>query len=454
MIIPYSIASYKRSDLPQIVLRNLFAEKTPQTPNQLVLLPRGGLASYMSVGDGPIRGFYYQAGALDDALFTVSGSSLYNSTSAIGLIGGTGRVQMAATINVLLVATGDALYSSDGSTVEEVAFPDGAGAVSVAFLGGYAVAARTDSRRIYFTLDPSTWDGLDYVSTEGSAANIVGFALVADQLWVFTEDKTYVFVLTGNPDTPIQALPGRVFEKGALARDTITTLDNTVFWVGSDGIVYRADNTPLRISDNGIEELIAASSLADLGSWTYPWFGHTFLVLHTTGGTRVYDAATQQWHEVASYGRSQWRAGTGFLYGRLVLAGDTDTGQVWQVDPTYSVDATVGPPSPLERVFTILLDKPGYLDRLTIDCTVGDTEESNETPGIVELRTSRDGGMSWTEWRQVSLGYNGQYRQWPSWRGLGLVDEQGMVIQVRDTSPWPWRISNVRVNDSAGGRSR
>jgi len=450
MIIPFSIASYRRADLPQIVLRNQFAEKTSDTPSRLVLLPRGGLAPYQSLGTGPIFGMFQESGALDGALFTVSGQQLYNGTSAIGALTTSGRVQMAANLNVLLIATGGTFYSSDGASVSAISFPDGASVSATAFLGGYALAARAGSRRIYFTLDPSTWDGLDYISTESSNANIVGFALMSDQLWVFTEDRTYVFVLTGNADTPLQAVPGRVFPRGAMSRDTIATLDNTVFWVGDDGIVYRADNAPLRVSDHGIEESIAASDASELSAWAYPWFGHTMYALNTSDGTFAYDAATQQWHELSSYGRAKWRAHLGLQYERQIIAGDDETGQLWVIDP----EATSDNGTPLERTFSILLQERGFLDRLALDCTTGVTGGADQPPGTIELRTSRDGGMSWNSWRDTSLGEEGQYRSRPSWRSIGLVDEQGMLIQVRLTDARPWRLSNVRANEPASGRSR
>jgi hypothetical protein len=450
MIIPFSIASYKRADLPPVVLRNQFVEKTTDTPEKLVLLPRPGLTESKTLGTGPIRGLFQESGALSEAQFTVSGSQLFNGDSAIGGVAGSGLTQMAATLNTLLIATGSSFQASDGVTVTSVDFPNGYGVSSVANLGGYTLAAATDTRRIYFTLDPSTWDALDYISTTATTANIVGFAQLSDQLWVFTADRTYVFVLTGNSDTPIQAVPGRVFPRGCRSRDSIVLADNTVFWVGDDGIFYRADNAPLRVSDHGIEEMIAESDPADLACWTYPWIGHTMIVLHMTGGTRVYDAATQQWHEVGSYGRTRWRARIGLAQGQQVFAGDDETGQIWTLDAS----ATSDDGAPLERTFTIILTERGFLDRLTLDCTTGVTGGAAQPAGTIELRTSRDSGASWSNWKQASLGQEGQYRAWPAWRSLGMVDEEGMVIQIRLTDSRPWRMSDPRVNDPAAGRSR
>lgn len=450
MLIPYGIQTYRRADLPRIRLANLYAEKTPTTPNQVALLPRPGLSPYQEVGSGPIRGLFHAPGALSGTLFALSGTALYGGTTSLGSVPGTSRVRMAATLDTLLIPTGDAFYRSDGATVTAISFPDGAGVIWAGFLGGYAFAFRTNSRRIYFTLDPTTWDGLDYLSAEQGTSNLVGGAIVADQLWAFCEDRTEIFTLTGDPDAPLQRLEGRLFDKGALSRDAIVTMDNTVIWVGHDGVAYRGESTPLRISDHGIEEMIANSDTADISAWAYPWNGHLFYVLHTSEGTVVFDPATQQWHEQASYGRTRWRAGTGVLFGRNVIAGDDETGQLWQLDgSTLSDDGDA-----IERWFTVILNKSGFADNVTVECETGQTSGVSDDPGILELRTSRDGGMNFSSWRQASLGQWGATRTRAMFRRLGIVDQGGLICQFRMTDPKSYRISYVLLNEALGGRGR
>lgn len=451
MQIPYGIQSYRRADIPQIRLENLFVEKTPAEPGGIVLLPRPGLSPYGEpLGNGPNRGVFQKPGALEDSLFSVSGTELYNGGDLIGTIEGEGRVSMDGTLNALLIATGEKLYASDGETVTEISFPDNAGVTSVGFIGGYALATRANSRRIYFTLNPMVWDGLDYVSAEQSTGDVRGLAIVSDQVWVFCEEVTEIFVTTGDPDTPIQRVEGRLMDKGCLARDGIAKLDNSVFWVGHDGIVYRGDSAPQRVSDHGIEERIAASGVDDLSAWAFPWIGHTFYALNTSDGTFLFDVATQQWTCFSSYGRDKWRALTGTLYGRLVIAGDDETGQLWQLD----ADAISDDGDPLQRWFTVMIDKRGFLDNITLNCSVGDTGGTPSTPGTAEMRTSRDGGMTFSDFRSTSLGEQGHYRQRVGFKRLGIVDQDGMVINFRITDPRPSRISYVKVNEALGGRSR
>jgi len=52
----------------------------------------------------------------------------------------------------------------------------------------------------------------------------------------------------------------------------------------------------------------------------------------------------------------------------------------------------------------------------------------------VELRTSRDGGRNWSDWRAVDLGDAGQFDGRATWRRLGQA--RLLLFQVRDVSPY------------------
>ncbi len=446
----YARGAYKRADLPEMVVRNQYVEATPANPGDpVVLLARPVLVEDFAVGMGPVRGVYSAPNVLSDAVFIVSGAMLYNSTTMVGPIGGAARVSMASTLDKLMVANDAALYLSDGVTVAPVAFPDGAGVSAVAYLGGYSFAVRTDTRRIYFTLDPLTWDGLDYVSAEQDTGSIVGIAVVSDQLWVFCERVVEVFTLTGNADAPIQRIEGRLYDKGCLQRDTIAKADNSVTWVGNDRIVYRGDSAPLRISDHGIEELLKNSAADELRAWAFPWNGHMFYVLSGATWTRCYDYATGEWCEFSSYGRPAWRAHLGVFRDGLIIAGDDTNGTVWTLqDGPLTETGDV-----IDRSFTAMMKSgPIIIDNVALDCSVGRSPGYTDT-ALIEMRISRDGGESWGQWREASLGARGNYRARAIWRRCGLQD--GVTIfEFRTTDETMWRLSGVAVNDPLAGRSR
>lgn len=63
--------------LPHLSVYNRFFEPNPVSTEGGSFLARPGLARRVAVGDGPIRAVCTQVGAFSDALFVVSGSSLY-----------------------------------------------------------------------------------------------------------------------------------------------------------------------------------------------------------------------------------------------------------------------------------------------------------------------------------------------------------------------------------------
>jgi len=72
----------------------------------------------------------------------------------------------------------------------------------------------------------------------------------------------------------------------------------------------------------------------------------------------------------------------------------------------------------------------------------------------MEMRVSRDGGNTFGDFREKSLGEQGKYRTRVVYRRCGIVDQDNFVMQFRVTDPRLSRISYIRINDPLGGRSR
>ncbi|MBI0474219.1 hypothetical protein D9601_02415 [Sphingomonas sp. MA1305] len=443
--VPFGIQTYRRYDLPPVRLVNLYAEQVPTGKDSVVLLPRPALRKTGQIGSGPVNGIFQQSNISGNALFVLSGDTLYAGPLALGTVTGAGTAKFAGVDGATMLTRGADLYRTDGATLTQIAFPDGASTTAIAYLAGYAVASRANTRRLYFALDSTNWDALDYVSAEQSTEAIIGMSVLVDQLAVFCTRHTEFFFVTGDADAPFQRVQGRIFDKGAKTKDAIVRMDNTVFWVGHDNIVYRADNEPVRVSDHGIEELISKSQTAV--AWSYPWQGHLFYVLQLDTTTIAYDAATQQWHELASYGRDRWRGRIGFYGLSGMVVGDEVDGTLYTLDEnTYADQYEV-----ISREFTVLIDGPAFVNTLSVDVS----NATDDNPGgLLELRTSRDNGKNWSAYRQQNLGGTGQTRKRAMFRRCGRADQTGYVMQFRLTSAVASRISSVRLNDIGGGRGR
>lgn len=455
--IPFGFNAYRRNvgQFSETRLVNQYGEVG--SDKSFRLIGRPGLVSAYSVGSGPVYGLYAQPGSFNGDLFAVSAGGLYRGSTLVGGVSASARVSMASSELQLLVATGQAMYCYDGSTVALVSFPDNAGENSVVYFAGLFIVARTGTEKFYWSavLNGTSWDALSFASAERKPDNLVGLCIVGDEIWMFGENSAEFWVSTGNSDAPFERVSGRVYDRGALNRDSIVNFDNTAAWVGQDRIVYRGGPVPQRISDFGVEERLAASAANDIHAWMFKWNGHEFLVINTDQGAFAYDAATQQWAEFKSWNRSGWRAHLGCMTDSTVYAGDDTNGTIW----TLSQDQLLDGSDPIERISSAIIHQTGKsfpLNSVHVDISPGQTPSltGQGAAPVVELRLSRDAGKTYGPWRTAPIGAQGDYRRRSFWTRCGLIDEPGIAMEFRTTDPAPWTLSGVRVNELAAGRSR
>ncbi len=441
--------AYRRDDgdLPEFRLINLYPEETPAHEQGTVLLSRPGLVEHHDFGTGPVLGLFQQDGAVSANLLTVAGGFLYDNTTSIGAIAGTSLARWAATEEEVLVTAGKTLMRYDGSAIAASGFAGDCAAVF--HLDGRFLGIREGTGEFYYSdvLDGSSWGALDFYTAESSPDLLIDGVIVGDELWLFGSQSTEVWTGTGDSTDPYGRIEGRNYSKGVLNAGAVTLFDNTAAWVGHDGIVYRGDARPIRISDHGIEERIANSTACYLSA--YIESGHSFLVLRTDQGTFAFDAATSAWCEFQSYQRDNFRGHVCAEVGRTVYWGDDTSGQVF----TFTRSVYTDDGATLTGLFTgaIPLIDPVTVDVASLAVAVGVTADYTSTP-TVEMRTSRDGGHAWTDWDPASLGAVGAFRTIASWRALGMFDAPGAMFEFRITDPVLRRVSGIRVNDMGARR--
>lgn len=450
----YGTKAYRRrvGNLPELKLVNMFVEESPAGEQGVVLLTRPGLLSSASVGAGPVRGIFWAEGVFSGDLFVLSGGTLYRDGVSLGTVTGTGPVSFAASASELLITAGASLYSYDGTDFVEVSFPGGANVVAIAYHDGLFIAARAESQRYYWSAvnDGRTWDDLDFAAAESSPDNLVDLKILGDTLFLIGPATIEPWSNTGDPDAPYSRIEGRIIQKGAHGTGCTVLLDNSLFFVGSDCIVYRIADVPQRISDHGIEERIKAST--DVSAFAVLWEGHSFFCIRLDDGTFAFDVATGQWCEFASYGRDNWRAQCASTLGAVTCLGDDEDGTVWTLSGVEDGEGT------LEVRWTAAIPSEGpfRLDVLRIEANSGHTPvlTGQGADPVVEMRSSRDAGATWGDWSEASLGLQGNYRRLTEWRCLGLFDDPGAVLEFRCTDPVGLRVSKVYVPEKRGGRSR
>lgn len=452
--IPYGSGTYNRivAGLPEVRLVNQYAEQSPVAG--IVLVARPGLVANMTLGAGPTRGIFSKPGCFGGDVFTVSGGTLYRGPVAVGAVPGVEAVSMDGNELELMIGNVDGLYRYNGTSVAAVATPDGSGVRSVAYMASRFLYVRSNTGKIYWSdiLSGAAIDPLSFATAEAMPDPLVAVLLIGDVLWLFGQASVEFWANTGDPDAPFAPIQGRVYARGCIYTDTARLADNTGVWVGEDRVVYRGGATPERISTHGIEDKIAEGPLK---AWVMPLDGHLFYILIGSTFAGAYDFSTQQWCELSSYGRASFRAHCGVAVGTDIYAGDDTTGTIWAMDGSVASDDGAA----MQRVFTAGLTHAGKTfpcTDLQVDASVGQTADLSGQGAnpVIEMRFSRDGGNTWSDWAPASLGAMGKYRNRAAWRRLGLIDAPGRVFEFRVTDPVPWQLSGVRMNEINGSLSR
>lgn len=411
----------------------------------VALFSAPGLTSFASVGAGPIRCMH----VMDGLLYVVSGGGVYTVTSA-GVATLIGYIP-ADPLPVYMVSNGTQIfltvnpngYIITPTTVTAISDPDFPGAASCAYLDGYGIFNDPDTGKFYVTslLDFSGVDALDFASAESSPDDILRVFVDHREIWLFGSDSIEVWVNTGNADFPFERQTGTILERGTASGASVAKMDSSVFWLGDDRIVYRAQGyQPVRISTHPVEQAITGySTVSDAEAFTYTLDGHAYYVLTfpTEGATWVYDAATQQWHERDSRSSDvslgRWRAKSYVsCYGKH-LVGDYSAGTVWEMSPFVYSEGDEDLVKTIQFPPLYAEGKRAFMSSLEVDMEVGVGLSSGQgsDPQIM-LQWSDDGGNTWSNEHWRDIGGTGNYRTRVTWERLGSFRQRTIRLSVSD----------------------
>lgn len=325
----------------------------------------------------------------------------------------------------VLISDGATAYHWDGATFTE---PDTQGDIGpLAFLGGFAVGNTPGTGQYKWSAvnDMQTWDALDFATAEGKSDNLVRVIAAQNELWLFGEYTAEIWPLTGGADNPFSY--NAAMQRGCGAALSVVAEDNSLFWLGDDWIIYRADGfRPMAVSNPSVQEAIndvpeASRALCEAFSYTDGF--NKFVTFNFPGYlTLQYNVATQFWNIARTFGQDDWdvlasqyspcdRYLTASGIARLVRGINKDNGGIIArggISPQLAAGN--------ERV---------ALKSFFLDVEVGRAAEGVEPQ--VMMRKARD-GITFGNERWRSLGLIGQYRHRAIWRGCGVG--RRMTIEV------------------------
>ena len=304
----------------------------------------------------------------DGAFVVLQGTTLYRyngdwlQPTAIGTVPDVSRVSITHNQitggSQIVIANGTAgyVYNTADGTFTQITDDGFPGAKSVDYIDSYIVGVEPGGRFWFNSAlaDATSYNTLDRYEAEAAPDKIVGLIVSHSEVIVFGERTMEFFYDSGANTTTFQRRNGTQTEVGAASQFAIVKLDNTVYWLGNDGLIYRLDGyTPVRISLQPIEQQIARSDLSKCFAMVYEDRGHKIVYFTFPDGlTWGYDVATREWHRRKSYRLKRWRANTLTKWAGKWYAGDYTNGSLCTLE--WGVNTENGAPLVAERTAAVM----------------------------------------------------------------------------------------------------
>lgn len=407
-----------------------------------------GKQQFASVGTGPVQAMAEFGGSL----LIISGGNLYTLTASgvLTLIGGIAidaGVAIEVSKNQAVIVGGTYGYVFDGTALTRITADGWAGSLTVANLYGFFVMAKPDSQTFYVSAqyDGSQYDPTDFAEADSFPDQIVAVFSDHQDLMIFGEYGTEFWYYSGELDFPFSRRDGSLIEVGCSARYSIARGAGSVFWLGrtrnGKGQVYRCSAyQPQVISNNGIEaEIAQMTKIDDARGFVYQQNGHVFYVLTfpSEGRTFVYDASIvdpgKAWHIRETYGIGRDRGNCYAFFAGTHLVGDYSDGTVWELRDDVYTDG--GLPICWERTTPrIYTGKRMIFRDLILNMQRGTGLPSGDgSDPVLYLDWSDDGGHTWSNKREASMGAQGIRLPLVRWWQLGSSYDR--VFRITGSSP-------------------
>lgn len=427
-----------------------------------VLYSTPGTVPFSTLPQAPVKALFAENGRV----FAVGGNTLYEigsggaATSIAFLSTPPDQpVRMVSNGYQILISSGEKRWIFEGGNVTPVNVSSEP-ISGIAMLDNYFIASEFGTRRFSISElnDGKTWQADQVGVKEGAGDNIVTILADHRELWVLGERTSEVWYNSGNADFPFERIQGAFLEAGCAAARSVFRFDNSIAWIGADergqGIAWRANGyTPMRVSTHAVEAALASyPRIDDAIGFSYQEKGHTFAVwtFPTADKTWVFDAAVGAWHEREWFdsinGLPHAIRGRCYCFGHgRHLVGDWENGKI------YSLGGNSDDGGPIRRIRRAphLSSEQRVMRhaRFQIDMETGENVPQDADP-LAVLRTSNDGGTTWSNEMERKIGRVGHYGRRVIWNRLGASRDR--VYEVTITDSVPVSLINAYINVSPG----
>ena len=435
----------------QETLINIYPRKSTGGKYQFNLINTPGLAFFAELPTFPIMGLH----EINGRIFAVTPSKLYEvlqdgTSKELGNVDLTGRVVMEDNGNQIVMVDGSKGYFYDDTTkeVKQITAPGWYPARTVTYQDGYFIFDRKGTGQFFISeLLDVAFDPLDFATAEGQPDTLVAVLSDHREVFMFGTDTIEVWYNSGAADFPFERNQGAFIEKGCAAPYSVAKQNNTVYFVGSDLMVYQLGGyIPQRISTHAVEGSLVGADLSNAFAYTMQDEGHLFYVLTIPSKklTWRFDISTGSWHIMQDYQFGRHRSNDAVFVNGKTLTGDFQNGRIYQMARNHYLDDG----EPIVREFILPTIDMGreflsmYSFELDMSSGIGLITGQGSDP-LAWLQFSKDNGKTWSNWKEARIGKIGEYLKRVKWNRLGSARQ--FTIKVRISDPVPIDIGGAFV---------
>lgn len=340
--------------------------------------------------------------------------------------------------NVFNIVNGQVQYKSDGITVDTIEVDSG----EYCFLDDYGV-------QMYFNAESSS-DRVTAIYSVGALLTLYGPSSI--EFWQRGDAES--FQTWQRVSYTINK------EQGLEAKFSLASVNQTQFCIGTGKAnakcVLMIEGTKVsKISEEWLDRILNDNEISNTRAWTYSKNNHSFYIFTVGNETYCYDVMTGEWHIRSS--RNYYNSETkpymplyAVWFNNKIITGCCENGNLYVLDDNYYKEDFDSEHSlPLYRVRqtpVITADyKPFVLYQLSLECNAGTIENYGKLSKAL-LQMSNDGGYTFGNVIDASLGERGQYSARLSWLNLGMTRQCVLKVMFSEDSDFVISDANLRFN--------
>lgn len=365
----------------------------------------------------------------------VSGSIVVNDTGSGYVYYSVPYPLSKTTRSVFKIVNGTVQYKSDGITVDEITVDSGV----YCFLDDYGAQQ-------YFNGESSS-DKTIAVTSVGALLTLFGPSSI--EFWQRGDSESY--------QTWQRTSYTINKEQGLEAPYSIASINHTQLCIGTGKAnakcILRIDDTQVtKISPLWLDRILNSSDVTSVRAWTYSKNNHSFYLFTIKNETYCYDLSTGEWHIRSS---RNYYNGTNKPYMPLyavwfnnkIITGCIENGNLMELSNDYfyeDFDSTHRLPLLRVRQTPVITSnyKPFVIYELSIECNTGAINTYDKDAKAL-LEMSDDGGYTYGNVMEGSVGMRGQYMTRLQWLGLGMTRQ--CVLRLSFSEPCDWVISDSNI---------